>query len=123
VRPRNRAFPRRIPGMVRAMKLLTIVLCALPFALRAAPPVMEAAESPETFPASVGLQTLSVAPADFDLRGPGASGQLLVTAVFADGTSADVTRAAKVLLEGSAATCFCDRAGDAGGGGGRGATD
>ena len=91
--------------MVRAMKLLlTFVFCALPIALQAAPAVMEAAESPETFPASVGLQTLSVAPADFDLRGPGASGQLLVTAVFADGTAADVTRAAKVSLEGSAAT-------------------
>jgi hypothetical protein len=82
---------------------LRLALCCLPLPLKAAEPVAPDAEPPELVPSPEGLQTLAVSPADISLLGPAASGQLIVTATFSNGTSADVTRAATIARDGNAA--------------------
>ena len=82
---------------------LRLAICCLPLPLAAAAPAPPEAEPAEAVPSPEGLKALSVSPADLSLPGPAASGQIIVTATFANGTSADVTRAATVSVDGNAA--------------------
>ena len=81
-------------------RLLLLAACFLPLhPARPESPAADAADPPELAPAAEGLAALEVSPPQFNLDGPGASGQILVTARFADGTTADATRAAAFSID------------------------
>ena len=83
-------------------RLLLLVACLLPLhPARPQPPAADAAEPPELVPAAEGLESLEVSPRQLSLEGPGASGQVLVSARFTDGTAADATRAAAFSVDSS----------------------
>jgi hypothetical protein len=78
-----------------------LALCCLQLPLRAADPVAaDATEPPEVVPSADDLESITVSPSELTLHGPASAGQILVTATFSNGTSADVTRAAARTIDG-----------------------